>query len=196
MPMTPVEMVEFFRQQAERANHGLDFAKSTSNYQLAAFNCRQQFRSRLMQALITWRIGNDPVDTLKMTVQSYLDGWGVLTEIDGASAKAMDVPTELVSYIAFLVGMQWPEIDVDGFERDRLLDVVLGFSLLNQWDSSHWTTGIAQLQAIGSPLAVETYQLYEQVVHAPTLEIERLMGRGDFLFKARKNDQFFVAHIK
>ncbi len=193
MAMTSIEMIEFFGQQAARTRLGMAAAQSSSNYQLASMNCRQAFKCRLMQGLISWRMAKNPTDFFIGAVQSFSDDWKMLISIGGETTKLSDTPAERVPFISCLIGQQdLPNsLSTDGLEGDRLLDAVLGKWLFGSWDDTLWEQGIGHLRSCGSQLALDTYDLYKSVVHASSADLPALMEKGESLFGKRKTDEFF-----
>ena len=55
MPMTPSQMVAFFKQQTELSLNASHKAKANKNYDLSAFNLNRSFSTYLMAGLIQWR---------------------------------------------------------------------------------------------------------------------------------------------
>ncbi len=191
MAMTPEEMVLFYGEQADLTKEGLAVAESTSNYYLGTLNLSENFKCRMMQGLITWRIGNDPSEFFGQAVQSYHDDWALLTTIGGETATFSDTPVEKVPFLSYLIGQQDSPLGVDGLEGDRLLDAVLGKWLFGSWEESLWAMGMEQLRTSGSKLALDTYGLYESVVRASSSDMAALMEKGAKLFSNRKSDKFY-----
>jgi hypothetical protein len=193
MAMTPVEMIDFFGERAELTRRGMAAASSSSNYYLAAVNCREAFKCRLMQGLIRWRLGNDPTESLIQAVHVLPDDWNMLVEFGGEKAAISDTPAEKAGFVSYIVGEQSPPcaVEPDDLEGDRLLDAILGNALFGMPVDDLWDRGMNQLQQTGSSLAVDTYELYREMLTAPTSGLGSLMEEGGRLFKKRKTESFF-----
>ena len=193
MAMTATEMIEFFGQQAERTRRGMNASLSSSNYHLAAMNCRQAFKSRLMQGLISLRVSRNPTEFLASSVQGFKDDWKSTVLIGGEKAKISDAPAERVPFISYLLGQCDSETryETDGLESDRLLDAVLGQWLYGSWNEFHWQKGIDQLYRSGRELAYESYSVYGAIVRSSFSEVSSLIERGNVLFNSRQTDQSF-----
>ncbi len=191
--MTPSEMIAFFGERSKQAQRGMAVALSSKNYHLAAFNCRQGFKCRLMKALIQWRMGIDPSDSLSNVVQGLSDDWAMVAEIGGDDAKLSDIPSELAAFPAYLIGKPCSIGGTcDGLEGDRLLDVVMGDWLrADSWNDQWWDQGMNQLRRIGSDLAVRTHDLYKAIANAGPSELPRLLQEGELLFARRRTDSYF-----
>lgn len=193
MAMPLSEMISFFEEQAKRARLGMSVARSSANYRLAVLNCRQAFKSRLMQGLIRWRTGIDPSSSLSEAVQGFAGDWEAIQSIAGNAAKLSDTPAERVAILAYLIGQPIPvDIGSEGLESDRLLDFVLGGWLFGAWNDRLWEHGIEQLRRSGSRLAVQTYELYKTVVDAEPSDLPELVKRGESYFYVRRSDSFFI----
>lgn len=184
------QTLEIFEQQALRSRKGLEAAITTSNYQLAALNCRQGVKSRLMCGLVQWRCGNNPVAALTECVGFHREALNAMESISKSDFRLTDSAVERVGFIAYLLDLDWSVFDVAGFESDRLLDAVLSNSLFISVDVSKWDVGIRQLREQGSSVAVETYKSYiairsekENWSSFKTLEV---------CFAKRKKEKFFV----
>ena len=193
MVMTSTEMIDFFGQQAERTRLGMNASQSSSNYQLAAVNCRQAFKCRLMQGLICWRQGNDPTEFLSLSVNGLKEDWKSLVAIGGDNAKLADTPAERMPFILCLLELSGSAgCKTNGLESDRLLDAVLGQWLLDgSWMESLWNTGIDQLHRPGQELAYESYSVYAAIAKSRSSEAARLIDRGNALFENRHTDKFY-----
>ena len=193
MSMTANEMIVFFGEQAEGSRDGMTAAGASSNYYIAAMNCSEALKCRLMQGLISWRTASDPTEFFERAVQGFSDDWKMLMSIGGDTASLSDVPAERVAFVSCLIGRQElpVAIDTDGLESDRLLDAVLGKWLFGSWDDSLWQRGIEQLQQSGSNLALDTYSLYRDMVQASSADLSTLMKNGESLFDRRRSDKFF-----
>ncbi len=194
MAMTTTEMIEFFGQQAERTHRGMIAAQSSSNYQLAAVNCRQAFKCRLMQGMISWRASRNPTEFLASSVQGFKDDWNSMMVIGGEKATISDTPAERVPFISCLIGqcdLEGVRCKIDGLESDRLLDAVLGQWLYGSWNELQWKKGIDQLHRPGRELAYESYSVYRAIVCSSSSELSPLIERGNELFKRRQTDKFF-----
>jgi len=192
MAMTTSEMIEFCGERTQGTRRGMNAASSTGNYQLAALNCRQAFKYRLMKGLIEWRMGTDPSDSLSEAANGFADDWATVLAVGKGDGKSIDVPAERVAFVAYLIGKP-PSIGVssEGFESDRFLDVVLGDWLFDSWNGESWEQGMEQLREAGSHLAVQTYELYKAVAHAAEADLPALSQDGEKLFAKRKSDRFF-----
>ncbi|WP_152052056.1 hypothetical protein [Tautonia marina] len=192
MALKPSEMVSFFGEQTKRTRLGMAAAQSSGNYQLAAMNCRQAFKCRLMKSLIEWRMGIDPSDSLSEVVEGFVEDWAIVLAVGADDADSGDVPAERVAFVAYLVGKP-RSIDVlsANFECDRLLDLVLGNWLFSSWDCELWEKGMKQLRQAGSDLAVRTYELYKAITNAAASDLPALSQEGESLFAKRKADGFF-----
>ena len=192
MAMTIPEKIEFFQERIQGSRRGMDAARSTGNYQLAALNCRQAFKCRLMKGLLEWRMGTDPSDSMSKAVEGLADDWLTVSTIGGDEAKITNVPADLACFIAYLINKPCPiEVSSEGYESDRLLDVVLGDWLFDSWNGESWEQGMEQLRQAGSHLAVQTYELYKAVAHAAETDLPGLSQEGEKLFAKRKSDSFF-----
>lgn len=192
MAMTPSEMVTFFGEQANRTRSGMAAALSSKHYQLAAINCRQAFKCRLMKGLIEWRMGIDPSGSLSEVVEGFADDWETVATVGGVDAKSADTPAERVAFLAYLIGKpSCIDVSEDGLKSDRLLDLVFGNWLFDSWNGELWGKGIEQLRLTGSGLAVRTYELYKAVVDATKSDLSALSHEGESLFAQRRSDSFF-----
>lgn len=192
MALTPSEMVSFFDEQAKRTRLGLTAAQSSGNYQLAAMNCRQAFKCRLMKGLIEWRMGTDPSASLSEAANGFTNDWVTVLAVGNGDGNFADVPAERISFVTYLLGKE-PSIDRStvNFESDRLLDVALGDCLFDSWNRKAWEQGMQQLRQAGSDLAIQTYELYKAVAHAAAADLPALSQEGKKLFAKRKSDSFF-----
>lgn len=185
-------MISFFGERIRGTRRGMTIAKSSGNYQLAALNCRQAFKYRLMKSLVEWRMGTDPSESLFEVLEGFVDDWATVLSVGGGEAKSADVPAERVAYVAYLIGKPCSiNFSGEGLESDRLLDFVLGDGLHNSWNGELWEQGIEQLCQAGSDLAVRTYELYKAVVDASASGLPALSHQGESLFAKRKSDSFF-----
>lgn len=192
MALTTSEMISFFGEQTKRTRLGMTAAQSSGNYQLAAMNCRQAFKCRLMKSLIEWRTETDPSDSLSEAVEGFADDWGTVAAVGGDDASFADVPAERVMFAAYLVGKSSSiDADSDALQSDRLLDLALGTWLIDSWDGELWDRGIEQLRQAGDNLAVQTYELYKAVIDAAASDLPTLSREGESLFAKRKTNSFF-----
>ncbi len=190
MAMSTMEMLELFDKQASRGEKGLSVAEKTSNYQLAAMNCRQIFKCRLMQGLIAWRLGDDPSSHLSSAVEGHQRGVSVMRSIQPESVVG-DTSSSRVGFVASLVGIDFSPSDFDNANADVLLDCVLGKALNGEWDEENWDKGMRELRDSGSALAVDTYSLYRQLFTSESADFQALVEEGGRLFDLRKSDAFF-----
>jgi len=189
------EMIEFCDEQIQGTRRGMDAAHSTGNYQLAALNCRQAFKLRLMKGLIEWRIGTDPSDSLHEVVSGFAADWATVSTVGGSEAKTADVPAERVAFVSYLIGVPSPIYPTFvGLENDRILDFVLGDWLVNaSFDEGAWKQGMNQLRRMGrrAELAVQTFELYKAIAHAAGADLSVFSHEGEKLFTKRKSDSYF-----
>ena len=195
MAMTAEEMIDFFGDQADGSRLGMGVARSTANYHLAALNCRDALKCRLMQGLITWRLGRNPTEILEHAVPQLRDDWQILQEVGGDTAQLADTGFEVAMFVARLVEQPLPFSIPKNLsavlESDRLLDAVLGKWLFGDWEADAWQQGSEQLERQGSPLAAETFAFYERVAHAAPAEVSELAKEAEVLFQRRKRDDFY-----
>jgi hypothetical protein len=200
MAMTADDMVAFFGEQADGAGEGILAAQSASDYYLAAVNCAEGFKCRLMQGLITWRMGRNPTEHLCQAVRQFRNDWQAVMTIGGEAANPSDAAFEQVPFVAYLIGEPLPfAVDpsvTSRVECDRLLDAVLGRWLFDTWDASDWQQGLEELRRKGSQLAVETYELYSRMTQASHEELPRLAEEAATLFSRRKKDAFFAGGVQ
>lgn len=190
MAQTADQMIELFKQQSARSDKGLAAAKVSSNYQLAAVNCRQGVKARLMRALIRWKSGDSPYDSLCEVVSFHGEAIEAMKRING-DAKLTDSTIERVGFCAYLVGANWTPFDLDGFESDRLLDGVLANHLFDRFDKTRWERGMTSLRDCGSSLAIATYSCYFELIHSSPQERSAIVAKLEHLFAERKADSFF-----
>ena len=184
-------MVDLFAQQVLRASRGLDIAVSTRNYQLAALNVRQKFKAFLMQALITWRLGQKPNEPMEAAVETVAIGLEMLKQIDPAMNRYHDIPVELSTFAAFLVGCDHPLVDVEQLNDERKLDGLLGNALLGGFDVASWNKVIRSFsESCRSKVAINSYRLYGELLGG-TVDATVGEREGERLFAARKSDEFF-----
>ncbi|MCO6045268.1 hypothetical protein NG895_15255 [Aeoliella sp. ICT_H6.2] len=185
---------------AVRSEMGMAVAKENGNYQLAAFNCEQAFESRLMQGLITWRSGDNPTQYFEQAISRFAQDWQTLQEIDSKSPKLSDARYEQVYFVAYLVDQPLPfsaqSNAAEAMQCDRRLDAALGQWLFDGWDASLWNSGMEELKRKGSPLAVETYSFYRQVMETTMQDLPELEATADQLFRRRKKDGFFSGGVR
>lgn len=190
MAQTTNQMIELFERQSARSNKGLSAAVVSSNYQLAAVNCRQGVKARLMRALIQWKNGDSPHDLLRETMSFHCDAIDAMKRING-NAKLTDSSIERVGFCAYLVDANWTPFDLDGFESDRLLDGVLANQLFDRFDKTCWERGMTSLRDCGSSLAIATYSCYFELIHSLPQERPAIVAKLEDLFAERKTDSFF-----
>ncbi len=181
--------LEIFEQQSERSRKGLDTAIASSNYQLAAFNCRQGVKARLMLGLVQWRGGNDPRAALSDCVSFHKEAIQAMAYVGANNFKPTDSSIERVGFIAYLADCEWSMVELTDFKSDRLLDAVMSNSLFGPVDAASWENGMELLRQHGSPLAIETYQSYLALRNSPADLIVHSKLEG--LFFKRRNDSFF-----
>jgi len=179
---------------------GMAVAKESGNYQLAALNCRQALKTRIMQGLISWRSGNNPTPPFEQAVSRFAEDWQTLTAIGGESAALSDAGYEQVYFIAYLLDQPLPfSAQSDAAERmqcDRMLDAVLGQWLFEDWNASLWEAGMVQMHKESSELAVSAYAFYRQVSQASNQDFTKLEVMADELFRRRKKDSFFAGGVQ
>lgn len=183
------QKLELFEQQSVRSRKGLDAAIATSNYQLAALNCRQGFKSRLMRGLVQWRSGDNPTGALTECVGFHKEAIQAMESIGKSDFKMTDSAIERVGFVAYLLDMEWSVFDLVGFEADRQLDAVLSNSLFSTVDAVTWESGMKQLREHGSSLAVETYENY--IAMRSGGEAGNSFTTLETCFTKRKKDKFF-----
>jgi hypothetical protein len=191
MGLTANQMIELFEQQSTRTTSGLAAAVANSNYQLAAMNCRQGVKVRLMQGLVQWRSGQQPLSSLARAVAFHVEAFNAMRSIRNAMVSLVDTFVERVAFVAYLVGANWSAFDLGGFESDRLLDGVLANSLFDDFDQARWNRGMAELRKTGSSLAIETYDAYARLVRGPANERSKMMAKLTECFTERRKDEFF-----
>jgi hypothetical protein len=194
MAMTMPEQLEFFEQCIQRSRRGMNAAQASGNYHLAALNCRQAFKCRLMKGLIQWRTGTDPSDSLTEVLGGFAEDWAAVSAIGSGEAKLAHVPAELLPFIAYLIGAPCLlEPSSEGLAGDRLLDFVLGNWLITgSWNDKLWEQGLKKLRQMDrTGLCVQTYELYETVARAAEANLPALSQRGETLFAKRGSDNFF-----
>jgi hypothetical protein len=194
MAMTPEVMTSFFALQADGAASALESALETGNYYLATLNIGEEFKCRLMQGLITWRISSgSPVVAIKAAVSRVYDGIELTTRFNMGDVTK-DLPMEKASIVGFLVDLPSPVFSTSNLVSERLLDAVLARGLRDSWDDVAWYNGIEQLQKRkGAALAVETYSTYRQLICDPSQDQSKhLIDLAGRLFQKRAKDPFFT----
>lgn len=185
---------------AARSNMGMAAAKENGNYQLAALNCRQALKSKMMQGLITWRSGDNPTPFFEQAVSRFAEDWQTLRAIGGNASMLSDAGYEQVYFLALLVNQALPFTTESNAPKelqcDRMLDAVLGQWLFDGWDARLWEAGMEELQLKGSGLAVEAYEFYRKVTRATKQDLPQLEASADKLFRRRKKDSFFSGGVQ
>lgn len=191
--MTAEEMVGFYEETLQTGRSGMAIASETSNYYLASFNCGDAVNCRMMQGLLSWRLGRNPSEYFKKGLQVFAEDWKTVAAIGGEKASLSDTPNEIVPYISYLVGEPNAAIafDVRELKSDRLLSALLGNWLYDSLDTTLWEKGMAQLRKPRSALGVATYELYWAIVHASAEELPALVERGEALYLKRESDPWF-----
>jgi len=183
--------LEIFQQQSVRSAGGLCAATSANNYQLAALNCRQGVKCRLMLGLIQWRSGDDPTASLTECVRFHKEAIQSMKSIDNVTFTLLDTSVERVGFVAYLVGAEWSVFDTTGFAADRMLDAILSNSLFGAFDPDGWDSGMSELREKGSPLAVASYENYKAAVRAHSEAVTVSVSTAEECFKRRQSDPFF-----
>lgn len=175
-------------------------AKENGNYQLAALNCRQALRSRMMQGLIIWRSGDKPTLQFEHAISRFAEDWRTLQEIGGESAMLSDAGYEQVYFVAYLVDQPLPFVAHSNAAKgklcDRMLDTVLGQWLFDGWDATLWEVGMEAMHTRTSKLAVSTYAYYQRVTQASKQDFPEFEATADELFRQRKKDSFFAGGVQ
>jgi len=104
MAMTPIEMIEFCDSQVNGGiQRGLEKGKANGDYYLIALNYDEGFKCRLMQTLISWRIGiGNPKEYLIKAIDIANEAISTLSKFETKNIlKDFPVDTALIaSYLA------------------------------------------------------------------------------------------------
>jgi hypothetical protein len=193
--MSSIESIRFYAKQVSTFEEGFLYAKNHENYHLLSLNSRQVFLSQLMQALITWRSGENPRSFIEQGVERGLESVKALLELDPEANLKNAFPIEKLQILAFLIDR---EIEVEKDCRsieppDRKLDCILAAILAGESISSFNDAVAVELIRLSkvkrSALAAKTYQLYFDI-----LKYEGVgeVDTADNLYRQRAVDAFYV----
>ena len=195
--MQPFATVEFFSKQLARSESGLIAAKASGNYQLLAFNIRQMFKARLMQGLVTWRVGENPRTILESAVDTALENAAMLTKLNPNARINIDLLFERVKIIGFLIGKPIELlINSSDFEApDKKLDCLLASALNAEYYENEIEAEIVKLSQIkGGDLAARSYQTYFDILDlsSKNRSVAGLVNQAEKLFAGRSSDGFYA----
>src|ERR1051325_5228970 len=198
MAMTRLELVDFFAQRGKQTADAMEAALRRRELDLVAINVYEAFKSRIMEGLIRWRCDmGSPLECLKGAVEIARKGAALLIGDIGIETVSREMPLETASIIAFLTDQPIIEFDNSMFEHERLLDSVLGIGLHNGWENTKWALGLETLgKRKRAKLAVETYSVYDELIHASTKEAPALVDQASQLFARRKKDGYYAGGIQ
>jgi hypothetical protein len=206
MTMTAAQMVDLFREQAEMSWAAVQAAKSSANYDLAAFNASAAFDSQLMTALIQWRLGEDPRPNLTRACAMVGDGLAVLASLQPGAPHWRLFDFSQAGFLGLLGDQalpkefeprlsEWRTHAVD--HLGQFLDRALVAAIRNGEEPPEWGPMIASLTA--NPrfgLFRETYSAYmEAITRRPTGAVDHALqaaSRAAGLFRKRESDSYYA----
>ncbi|WLH54021.1 hypothetical protein [Pseudomonas tolaasii] len=197
--MNITESLQFFAKQTATFEEGFAYARKNGNYHLLSLNARQVFLNRLMQALMTWRMKENPRALIEEVVDRGLESMSALFELKPEANVASAFPIEKLRMVAFLIDREvetkkeWQLIE----SPDRNLDYLLGTIL-----TGHPLTSLSNAIAVEvgklfatnrSALAAKSYQLYFDILSVDGVkgEVDGLVDEADNLYRQRVVDAFY-----
>ncbi|MCB5184693.1 hypothetical protein LG201_05705 [Methylobacillus gramineus] len=191
--MTPQESLSFFAGQLERSSNGLAVAQASRNWRLAAVNYGQLFKCHLMQGLISWRLQQDPTESLCEALAVVAEGISTLRTLSHLPDAEKNLPIGKAALLASLTGKRFEVANAAcaTLPFDSQLDFLLATS--RPIDTKPALL-IAELRkSKRTSLAAETYQNYFDILasEGDSERIEDLTKQGELLFVKRARDSFF-----
>ncbi|MGU3305566.1 hypothetical protein ACLBW8_04775 [Pseudomonas sp. M5A4_2d] len=199
--MNSTESVQFFAKQTATFEDGFAHARKSGNYHLLSLNARQVFLNRLMQALITWRMRENPHALIEEVVDRGLESLNALCELKPEANVANAFPIEKLRMVAFLIDREvktkkeWQPIESPDRNLDYLLGMILTGHPLNSLNNAI-DVDLGKLFATNrSVLAAKSYQLYLDIlsVGEVTEEVGGLVDEADDLYRQRAGDAFYTS---
>jgi len=192
--MNTAEAIEFFSNQAGRAERGILVAQSTRNYQLFALNSGQLFKSQLMCALSSWRQGEDARQLMTLAVENLGRNAQALSELDVTGNSLLGLPLERAQIVSFLIDTPgWRESCGHEFtSADKKLDAALASLLISSRTSVDVEYELRELFK-ASALAADSYRLYFEILSLePTgHEVSSAIEKAERNFECRARDPFY-----
>lgn len=191
MVKTTEQILENYREHAERSKQGFDSAQTSQNLELAAFNLGQVLKACLMQGLIGWRTDlASPCGAFQDCLEFVGKTYSVCQSMKADCL--LEIPLEKTLFIAFVLHESPVRFDFHELVADRCLDAILGYGLLDKWDHEAWTCALDQLRRMkGTALAVDSYTTYHQLLHSALGDPKPLVERAISLFAKRKSNAFY-----
>lgn len=191
--MTPEESINFFAGQLERSFNGLAVAQASRNWRLAAVNYGQLFKCHLMQGLISWRLQQDPTQSLCKAVAVVADGISTLRTLSELQDAEKSLPIGKAALIASLTSKRFEVANAacDNLPFDLQLDFLLATSTPADTEPALLVAELSKGKR--TSLAADTYQNYFDILASggDSERIEELTKKGEVLFAKRARDSFF-----
>lgn len=206
MAMTAAQMVDFFREQAEMSWAGVEGARQSGDYDLAAFNTSGAYDAELMAGLIQWRLNEDPRQVLARACGVVRNGLASLEGLKPGASHWLFVDFSTVSFIELLLGQAVPhspepdlsEWGVHGLDYvGQFLDRALAGAIRNREEPPRWGELLASLASrrrLG--LLQETHSTYREVITSRASgDVDgalRAASRAVSLFRKRESDSYYA----
>lgn len=199
MAMTPIEMIEFCDSQVNGGiQRGLEKGKANGGYYLIALNYDEGFKCRLMQTLISWRIGiGNPKEYLIKAIDIANEAISTLSKFETKNIlKDFPVDTALIaSYLAErpLYVDENLNMNTSGLPFEVILDLEMAKTLRGANNEDAWSSIIDQYkQKKRSALCYNTYCLYKELLFTEDAEkVEPIVRQLEKLFLKRKKNPYY-----
>ena len=196
MALKPKEMIEFYEKVYNMAEQTIQIGRSKKNFLTLCDGYNEKFQKRLMQGLISWRMGFGGV---KQYLHEAIEiANEALSELKDYSDNDSKIVENFYLEFAIVVGslLEKEVAMLDYREAELSKDRKANFEIINALISNRYSIKEDFLEELKfqkrKKLAFETYSNYFNLIKEENLDnIKKLIKECEVLFFKRKKNSFY-----